>query len=155
MKFTKEQLKAIGHREGHLQLIACAGSGKTEVVARRVANLLDPSASPRFAPANIIAFTFTDKAAAELKQRVIDRVREAHGDIPGLAEMFVGTIHAFWASSQASAIWAGVTDFRAAIATSRSTRAWFALRASGVKRGLRLRMSELSKVALSSILPVR
>ena len=95
MKFTKEQLKAIGHREGHLQLIACAGSGKTEVVARRVANLLDPSASPRFAPANIIAFTFTDKAAAELKQRVIDRVREAHGDIPGLAEMFVGTIHAF------------------------------------------------------------
>ena len=83
MKFTKEQLKAIGHREGHLQLIACAGSGKTEVVARRVVNLLDPSASPRFTPANIIAFTFTDKAAAELKQRVIDRVREAHGDIPG------------------------------------------------------------------------
>ena len=67
MNFTKEQRKAIGHREGHLQLIACAGSGKTEVVARRVANLLDPSASPRFTPANIIAFTFTDKAAAELK----------------------------------------------------------------------------------------
>jgi len=95
VKFTKEQLKAMGHRDGHLQLIACAGSGKTEVVARRVANLLDPSASPRNTPANVIAFTFTDKAAAELKQRVIDRVREAHGDIAGLAEMFVGTIHAF------------------------------------------------------------
>ena len=95
MEFTEEQLAAIGHRQGHLQLIACAGSGKTEVVARRVANLLDPSASPSFTPANIVAFTFTDKAAAELKERVVDRVREAHGDISGLAEMFVGTIHAY------------------------------------------------------------
>ena len=76
MKFTKAQVKAIGHRAGHLQLIACAGSGKTEVVARRVANLLNPTASPRFTPANIIAFTFTDKAAAELKQRIVDRVRD-------------------------------------------------------------------------------
>jgi len=95
MKFTDDQLSAIDHRAGNLQIIACAGSGKTEVVARRVANLLDPEATPRFSPVNIVAFTFTDKAAAELKQRIVDRVREAHGDIPGLAEMFVGTIHAF------------------------------------------------------------
>ena len=95
MDFTKEQLKAIGHRSGHLQLIACAGSGKTEVVARRVANLLDPAALPRFAPANIVAFTFTDKASAELKERIVSRVREAHGGMSGLAEMFVGTIHGF------------------------------------------------------------
>ena len=95
MQFTKEQFKAIEHREGHLQLIACAGSGKTEVVARRVAKLLDPSASPRFGPASVGAFTFTDKAAAELKQRIVDRVREAHGDMSGLADMFVGTIHGF------------------------------------------------------------
>jgi len=47
------------------------------------------------APRNIIAFTFTDKAAAELKERIVLRVREALGDIAGLAEMFVGTIHAF------------------------------------------------------------
>ena len=93
--FTEQQREAMRHREGHLQLIACAGSGKTEVVARRVANLLDPSASPRFTPANIVAFTFTDKAAAELKERVVDRVRETHGEISGLAEMFVGTIHGF------------------------------------------------------------
>lgn len=95
MKLTDDQQKAIGCRTGNLQIIACAGSGKTEVVARRVANLLDPDATPRFIPANIVAFTFTDKAAAELKQRIVDRVRAAHGDIPGLAEMFVGTIHAF------------------------------------------------------------
>ena len=95
MKLTDDQKRAIGCRTGNLQIIACAGSGKTEVVARRVANLLDPDATPRFIPANIVAFTFTDKAAAELKQRIVDRVREAHGNIPGLAEMFVGTIHAF------------------------------------------------------------
>ena len=95
VNFTKEQLKAMRHRAGHLQLIACAGSGKTEVVARRVANLLDPTAEPSFTPANIVAFTFTDKAAAELKERIVDRVREAHGNISGLVEMFVGTIHGF------------------------------------------------------------
>ena len=42
MKFTDEQQRAIDYRVRHLQLIACAGSGKTEVVARRVANLLEP-----------------------------------------------------------------------------------------------------------------
>jgi DNA helicase-2/ATP-dependent DNA helicase PcrA len=77
-----------------LQLIACAGSGKTEVVARRVVHLLSPNGR-NLAPRNIIAFTFTDKAAAELKERIVLRVREGLGDIAGLAEMFVGTIHAF------------------------------------------------------------
>src|ERR1019366_860714 len=40
-------------------------------------------------------FTFTEKAAAELKERIITRCREALGEVTGLAEMFVGTIHAF------------------------------------------------------------
>ena len=61
----------------------------------------------------------------------------------------------FCASSQANAIWAGVAFFSPAIRLSRSTTAWFALIASGVNRGLRLRISDLSKVVLSSILPVR
>lgn len=78
---------------GNLQLIACAGSGKTEVVARRVVHLLSPEQG--LLPRNIIAFTFTEKAAAELKERIVKRCRAALGDIPGLAEMFVGTIHAF------------------------------------------------------------
>lgn len=95
MEFTKYQLEAITHRAGNLQLIACAGSGKTEVVARRVANLLKPSGGEALAPANIVAFTFTDKAAAELKERIVTRCREELGDIHGLAEMYVGTIHAF------------------------------------------------------------
>jgi DNA helicase-2/ATP-dependent DNA helicase PcrA len=94
MKFTTSQATAIGFSTENLQLIACAGSGKTEVVARRVVHLLQSSGGG-LAPRNIIAFTFTDKAAAELKERIVRRVRESLGDIPGLAEMFVGTIHAF------------------------------------------------------------
>src|SRR5208283_3368812 len=95
MKFTPQQVEAINHNSGNLQLIACAGSGKTEVVARRVANLLKNGAKNGLAPRNIVAFTFTDKAAAELKERIVTRCREELGDIYGLAEMFVGTIHAF------------------------------------------------------------
>lgn len=95
MKLVDSQRKAIAHAGGNLQLIACAGSGKTEVVARRVVHLLSGDQGGGLAPRNIIAFTFTDKAAAELKERIIARCREALGDMPGLAEMFVGTIHAF------------------------------------------------------------
>jgi len=95
MKLTETQAKAVAHKKGNLQLIACAGSGKTEVVARFVANLLNPATKPTVVPANIIAFTFTEKAAAELKERIVTRCREENGDRPGLAELYVGTIHAF------------------------------------------------------------
>ena len=64
MNFTESQRRAIEHDGRNLQLIACAGSGKTEVVARRVVHLLERADSLQ--PGNIIAFTFTDKAAAEL-----------------------------------------------------------------------------------------
>ena len=95
MEFTKNQRAAIEHGGRNLQLIACAGSGKTEVVARRVVHLLTPGRVDSLSPRNIVAFTFTEKAAAELKERVARRTREALGDVPGMAEMFVGTIHAF------------------------------------------------------------
>jgi DNA helicase II / ATP-dependent DNA helicase PcrA len=95
MKLTDRQRQAIEHDGRNLQLIACAGSGKTEVVARRVVHLLTPGREASLAPRNIVAFTFTDKAAAELKERVVTRTRQALGEIPGMAEMFVGTIHAF------------------------------------------------------------
>jgi DNA helicase II / ATP-dependent DNA helicase PcrA len=91
VNFTRAQLAAINHTQGSLQLLACAGSGKTEVVARRVAKLLKRGAVPR----NIVAFTFTDKAAAELKERITTRCQEELGEAHGLAEMYVGTIHAF------------------------------------------------------------
>src|SRR6266571_636073 len=95
MALTPSQIEAIEALPGNLQLIACAGSGKTEVVALRVAILLDAATPRHVEPRNIIAFTFTDKAAAELKDRIVTRTRERLGDVTGLAEMFIGTIHAF------------------------------------------------------------
>ena len=68
MRLTDSQQRAIEFGAGNLQLIACAGSGKTEVVARRVVHLLTPGDADSLVPANIIAFTFTEKAAAELKE---------------------------------------------------------------------------------------
>lgn len=95
MKLTDNQRRAVQHEGRNLQLIACAGSGKTEVVAQRVVHLLTPGRADSLLPRNIIAFTFTDKAAAELKERIVTRTRQILGDIPGMAEMFVGTIHGF------------------------------------------------------------
>ena len=95
MNLTDIQKEAIGFPGRILQLIACAGSGKTEVVAQRVVHLLKPNQPKSLRPENIIAFTFTDKAAAELKDRIVQRTHEELGEIYGLADMFVGTIHAF------------------------------------------------------------
>jgi DNA helicase-2/ATP-dependent DNA helicase PcrA len=84
---------AVAHRGSHLQIIACAGSGKTEVVSQRVAALLadgEPATS-------IVAFTFTERAAAELKDRIAARVRTLIGPdaVDILGGLFVGTIHAY------------------------------------------------------------
>lgn len=95
MKFTGAQIEAIGWPPGNLQLIACAGSGKTEVVAQRIVALLKAGTSTGLAPRNIVAFTFTEKAAAELKDRIVTRVAELIGEVNGMAEMYVGTIHGF------------------------------------------------------------
>ena len=97
MKLTRDQQRAIEGRRANLQLIACAGSGKTEVVARRVANLLDSRTSPKLAPAQIVAFTFTNKAAAELKHRIQQRVSELPDPPLGMADLYVGTIHGYCA----------------------------------------------------------
>ena len=95
--FTPSQFEAIFHVAGNLQLIACAGSGKTEVVAQRVVSLLKPidQGGGGCTPANIVSFTFTEKAASELKERIHSRCEENFGQVSGLAEMYVGTIHGF------------------------------------------------------------
>ena len=92
MNYTEEQRAAIADLEGNLQLIACAGSGKTQVISARIVELLKQSG---VTPANVVAFTFTEKAAAELKARIYRLHQEAFGHIHGLGDMFVGTIHAF------------------------------------------------------------
>ncbi len=90
--YTESQQAAIQAPEQNLQIIAGAGSGKTQVMAARVVELL---AHEPNTPGSIVAFTFTDKAAAELKDRIYRLVREMHGDVAGMAEMFVGTMHAY------------------------------------------------------------
>ena len=92
ISYTSSQRAAIECVDRNLQIVACAGSGKTDVVSRRIAELL---LVPGVEPANIVAFTFTDKAAAELKDRVLRRVQDAGGSTLGLAEMFIGTMHAY------------------------------------------------------------
>jgi DNA helicase II / ATP-dependent DNA helicase PcrA len=84
---------AVRHRGSHLQIIASAGSGKTEVVAQRFAELMASGADP----ASIIAFTFTERAAEELKARISARVEERIGPqaLDRLGATFVGTIHAY------------------------------------------------------------
>ncbi|MFD7885290.1 ATP-dependent helicase [Streptomyces bauhiniae] len=92
MKLTKSQLAAIDTIQRNLLIVACAGSGKTEVISRRVVELLK---QPGVHPRNVVAFTFTDKAAGELKERINARVREELGEVHGLAELFVGTMHGY------------------------------------------------------------
>jgi len=95
MEYTLYQQEAINHLDGNLQIIACAGSGKTQVICQRIVNILRAKGPSGIAPANIVAFTFTDKAAAELKSRIHKLAREQLGSDFGLAEMYVGTIHGF------------------------------------------------------------
>jgi DNA helicase-2/ATP-dependent DNA helicase PcrA len=76
----------------HIQLIACAGAGKTEAVSGRVIEQLE---LPGVAPANVVAFTFNERAAAELKERIALRWQERTGNREGLADLYVGTIHGF------------------------------------------------------------
>jgi DNA helicase-2/ATP-dependent DNA helicase PcrA len=92
-KLSGAALDAVHHRGTHLQIIASAGSGKTEVVSQRVAELLAEGNPPE----SIVAFTFTDRAAQELNNRIARRVEERSGTraIDRLARLYVGTIHGF------------------------------------------------------------
>ena len=95
MRLTTSQQEAIMATSRNLQVLACAGSGKTEVLAHRVAHVLTRQHNP-LAPANVVAFTFTNKAAAELRRRIVDRVTEQSSKpVTGMADMFIGTIHSF------------------------------------------------------------
>lgn len=91
MIYTGEQQKAIDHRKGNLLIIACAGSGKTEVVSRRIAEIVKEGTPKN----SVAAFTFTDKAAAELKARIRNHLEDLLPEDPALGDMYVGTIHSF------------------------------------------------------------
>jgi len=88
---TDNQKKAINFKEGNIRIIACAGSGKTDVIAWRIARLIESGVIPE----NILAFTFTDKAAEEMKYRVRKYIEENLGQPGESGRMFIGTIHSF------------------------------------------------------------
>ncbi len=81
-----QQLRAARHREGPMLVLAGAGTGKTTVITYRIGHLISCGVDP----GAILAVTFTNKAAREMKTRITAVVK-------GLGEdaMFVGTFHGF------------------------------------------------------------
>ena len=87
LKPTTAQQEAIECINKNLQIIACAGAGKTEVISRRIANILERS--PDMNLESIVAFTFTNNAADSLKSRIKKAVNS------NIESMYIGTIHSF------------------------------------------------------------
>lgn len=88
---TPAQEAAIAEINSNLQIIACAGSGKTEVIARRIANILE--SKENILPESIVAFTFTEKAAENMKVRIAKALGKHQTEIT--EKMYIGTIHGF------------------------------------------------------------
>lgn len=94
MKLNPEQQKAVQKVEGALLIIAWAGSGKTATLTARIAYMISEK---NITPSSILAVTFTNKAASEMKERIGKTVgmdmsnafRNPH--IP-----YIGTFHSFW-----------------------------------------------------------
>src|SRR6184192_57018 len=83
---TKAQAAAVTHEAGPLLIVAGVGTGKTTVLTRRIAYLI---ATRRARPEEILALTFTDKAALEMEERVDVLVPY------GYAAVRIATFHAF------------------------------------------------------------
>ncbi|MCD4654418.1 UvrD-helicase domain-containing protein, partial [bacterium] len=85
MKLNQQQQAAVNHRDGPILILAGAGSGKTRVIVNRIVSLISDKEIP---PWQILAVTFTNKAATEMKERV-----EAFNSIPKPSGITMGTFH--------------------------------------------------------------
>jgi len=83
---NKPQLQSVKKKKGSILVIAGAGSGKTRVITSRITNLILHEQAD---PLSIVALTFTNKAAGEMKER-ITKFLGAHHELP-----FVGTFHSY------------------------------------------------------------
>ncbi len=85
-KLNAEQLEAVRHRKGPLLIIAGAGTGKTTVITERIKHLITQGLAQ---PAEILALTFTEKAAREMETRIDESMPY------GYTQMWVMTFHSF------------------------------------------------------------
>lgn len=92
MALTISQKNAVNTINSNLQIVACAGSGKTTTMVARILNLLK---QPGVKPENIVAVTYSKKAAASLKQKIYKEFEKENKSLEGLANMYVGTIHGY------------------------------------------------------------
>jgi len=91
---TKKQEAAVKSPKRQVLVVAGAGSGKTEVMARRISWWVGVENVPK---ENIVAFTFTERAAEEMKFRIrywLEKITPADEEV-SLGGMYVGTIHGF------------------------------------------------------------
>ena len=82
---NKNQKEAVNFKNGPCLVLAGAGSGKTKVLTERIIKLIESGVSPF----NILAITFTNKAAKEMRDRISIKLNNVANDI------FVGTFHSF------------------------------------------------------------
>lgn len=84
LNLTSNQQEIVDYLEGPLLVTAGPGSGKTRVLTQRIANIIEQCEG------KVLALTFSNKAAEEISERVIDQISDNHAD-----RIEVGTIHSF------------------------------------------------------------